>query len=191
MPIVIDYKLTGVESLTRTQVINAMKRALRGIGEYWFDAFLWKRFTPLGHTEYGFRKRSRKYDRFKRKHAVDGDGVPLVFTGEGRTLATSESTRARIHVTRHSVTIPLPRKFNRYNPKGPNMSEEVRHVSPAELRVLADNLVLLADAELANEVPAHLRIPGALKPQVKSLRLRNTQRQRRIGSPLNIRRRAA
>ena len=108
----------------------------------------------------------------KARHRPAAAGLPLVLTGEGRDEALSESTKSRIKVTRDSVTIPLPRKFNLYNPQGPNMSEEVRAVSRAELRILEENLVLLIDEELDRAVPAHLRNRGEIGGRVSSLRLR-------------------
>lgn len=180
--IVLEYKLTGIELLQRMQVVNAMKRALRRMGEYWHEAYAWKRFTPLGFTEYGFRPRSIKYTKAKLKHW--GHANPLVASGEGRDEALSESTKARIRVTRDSVTIPLPRKFNLYNPKGPNMADEVRAVSSAELRQLEENLVIYIEDELDKEVPAHLRNRGEIGGRVKSLELK---RFRPSGNPVTRR----
>lgn len=180
MAIIVTYRLTGITVLTRTQVINAMKAALRTMGEFWWDAMLWKRFTPLGFTEYGFRQRSAKYTRRKlrfRHHAN-----PLVLTGEGRDEALGEGTRRRIRTTRDSVTIPLPRKFNRYNPKGPNMSEEVRAVSRPELRTLEAVLVQEIDAELQAAVPPEHR--GSARPRVSRLRLGNRGGGQRITNPV-------
>lgn len=190
MAIVVEYKLTGIELLTRSQVINAVKEALRRTGEYWFDAFLWKRFTPLGFTEYGFRSRSRKYESYKFKHRPAAAGVPLVLTGEGRDQAQSESTRHRIRATRDKVTIPLPTKFNLYNPKGPRMVDEVRHVTAAELRQLEGVLVQAINDELDKQVPAHLRNRGEIGGRVESLRL-SPLRGGRGGNPADIRRKAA
>lgn len=186
MAIVLSYKLTGIEVLTRSQVKNAIKRALRFyVGEYWFEAFLWKRFTLIGYSEYGFKPRSPKYNRAKLKHR--GHNNPLVLKGEGMEEAMSEQTRARIKVTETSVTVPLPRKYNRYNPKGPNMSEEVRAVSQAELRILEGNLVMGIEDELDAEVPPHLRNQGYIGGRVKSLKLRQF---RPSGNPV-VRRAAA
>ncbi len=168
--IVFEYKLTGIELLTRMQVVNAVKRALRKTGEYWHEAFLWKRFTPLAYQEYGFKLRKvRKRHNARTKN-------PLVHTGEGMEEAMSETTVARIKVTRDSVTIPLPRKFNRYNPKGPNMSEEIRAVSRSEIRALEQNLVIDIEAELDKEVPAHMRNRGYIGGRVKSLSLKRFRR---------------
>lgn len=167
--IVIDYKLTGIEVLTRMQVINAVKRALRKLGEYWCDAFAWKRFTVEGAREYGFKPRKIKYNR--RKRGKFGVALPLVYSGEAREQLLGNSTKNRIRTTRDTVRIPMPTKLNRYNPKGPNLPEEVRRASRAELNVLQENLVIDIEDELEKEVPAHLRNRGFTGGRVKRLKL--------------------
>lgn len=179
MAIVVSYKLTGIEALTRMQAVNAVKAALRFLGEYWHDAMLWKRFTSLGYSEYRFRPRTTKYDKAKLRHW--GHNNPLVLTGEGMEEALSESTKQRIRVTRDSVTIPLPRKFNRYNPKGPNMSEEVRAVSRGEIPILERVLVQSIDEQLAAAVPPDAQ--GAT-PRVSRLRLHSYRYGPRIVNPV-------
>jgi hypothetical protein len=179
MAIVISYKLTGIETLTRMQVVNAFKRALLALGAYWHDAMAWKRFTQLGYSEYGFARRSPRYDKAKVRHLRHNN--PLVRTGEGRDEALHPSTVARIRVTRDSVTIPMPRKFNRYNPRGPNMAEEVRAVSRAEIQILEDRLVMFIDDELAREVKPEDQ--GA-NPRVQSLRLHGMRGGQRIVNPV-------
>lgn len=191
MAIVVEYQLTGIEALTRSQVINAMKRAMRRMGEYWHEAFAWKRFTEAGFTEYGFRERSVKYWRWKTKFRPDAAYLPLVLTGEGRDEALSENTKRRIRVTRDSVTIPLPLKFNRSHPHGPKMSDEVRAVSADELRVLAENLILFIEEELTRELPAIQQNRGFSGGKVESLNLREFNRPRSTRSPNPLRRRAA
>jgi hypothetical protein len=187
MAIRVEVTLTGIEALTRSGVINAMKRALRSLGEYWHDAYAWKRFTPLGYSEYRFRQRSAQYNKAKLRFR--GHTNPLLLTGEGRDETLSESTKRRIRVTRSAVTIPLPTKFNRYNPKGPNMAEEIRAVSRAEIPQLEENLVVYIDEELDRAVPAHLRNRGFIGGRVSRLKLIGTSRQR-IVEPI-ARRKAA
>lgn len=169
--IVVEYKLTGVEVLTRMQTVNAVKAALRRMGEYWHEAFAWKRFTPIAYAEYGFRRRSNRYE-FK-KRVKFGEALPLVYSGEAREELLSESTKSRIRVTRDTVRIPMPTKLNRYNPKGPVMPDEVRKVSRAELNLLQDNLVIDIEDELDKAVPVHLRNRGIVGGRVKRLRLTN------------------
>lgn len=185
--IVVEYKLTGIETLTRMEVVNAVKRALRRLGEYWHEAFAWKRFTREGFFEYGFKLRKLSYDKKKRRHF--GEALPLVFSGEAREQLLSESTKARIKVTRDTVRIPMPTKLNQYNPKGPNLPEEVRRISRSELNVLQENLVIWIEQELNREVPAHLRNKGFTGGTVKSLSLK-TFRGKRNANPVE-RRKAA
>jgi hypothetical protein len=189
--IVVEYKLTGIEVLTRTQVKSAMKRAMRQLGEYWHEAFAWKRFTPLGFSEYGFRARTSKYWDYKAHFRPAAAGLPLVLTGKGREEALSESTKRRIKVTEHSVTIPLPTKFNLSHPHGPKMSDEVRAVSAAEIKLLEENLVLFIEDALDAEVPAYLRNRGEIGGRVESLKLREFRRPRSARSPNPLRRRLA
>lgn len=185
MALVFQYRLTGIESLTRMQCIDAVKRGLRQLGEYWCEAFLWKRFTPLAYTEYGFHRRSRKYDEAKKRFR--GHTNPLVNSGEGRDEAMSPSTVARIRVTREKLTIPLPRKFNRSNPKGPKMSEEVRSVSRAEVKVLEENLVLYINDQLARVAQP---TEGTVGPRVGRLKISGIRGGQRIVNPV-VRRSAA
>ena len=187
MALVITYQLTGIETLTKKQVNDALKAAMRSVGEYWHDAFAWKRFTSLGYTEYNFRPRSRKYNQYKIRHR--GHDNPLVLSGEARDEALSESTKTRIRTTRDSVTVPLPRKLNRYNPAGPNLSQEVRAVSRDEIRQLEQALVAFIHAELDRQVPAHQRNRGFVGGRVESLQIRGS-RAHRVIEPI-ARRRAA
>lgn len=184
MALVFDYRLTGIESLTRMQCVNAVKDALRRVGEYWCDAFLWKRFTEIGYTEYNFRWRSRKYDKAKERHR--GHTNPLVNTGEGRDEALATAAQ-RVRVTRDKLTIPLPRKFNRNNPRGPKISEEVRAVSRAEVKVLEENLVFYINDELAQLAPP---TEGTVGPRVGRLKISGLRGGQRIVNPV-VRRTAA
>lgn len=179
MALVFEYRLTGIESLTRMQCIGAVKRSLRRLGEYWHEAFLWKRFTPLGYSEYGFRRRSQKYDKAKLRFR--GHVNPLVNSGEGRDEAMSPATIARIRVTRDKLTIPLPRKFNRSNPRGPKMSDEVRAVSRAEVKVLEENLVLYINDELARIAQP---TEGTVGPRVGRLKISGLRGGQRIVNPV-------
>lgn len=186
--IVVEYKLTGIELLTRMQVVNAVKRGLRRMGEYWHEAFAWKRFTVAGGNEYGFKPRRLSYHNKKVKWF--GEALPLVFSGETREQLLGESTKARIKVTRDTVRIPMPTRINQFvSPYGVKPAEEIRRVSRAELNVLQDNLVLWIEDELSREVPVHLRNKGFTGGRVKSLGLK-TFRGKRNANPVE-RRKAA
>ncbi|HMP05840.1 MAG TPA: hypothetical protein PJ982_05780 [Lacipirellulaceae bacterium] len=174
--IVVHVKLTGVETLTRSRVNAALKRAMRLLGEYWHDAMAWKRFTEIGYTEYQFRQRAAKYVKAKRAHR--GHNLPLVLTGAGRDEALGDGTRRRIRATRDKVTIPMPRKFNRSNPAGPDMSREVRAVSRGEIPVLERVLVQAIDGELIKESG------DQPPPRVARLRLGSFRTGQRIVNPV-------
>lgn len=170
--IVVEYRLTGIEVLTRTQVINAVKRALVRIGEYWHEAFAWKRFTVAGAQEYGFKPRKLSYNRKKARKF--GEALPLFFSGETSQLLLSDDTRRRITSTRDKVTIPMPTNINQYKPNsGISIVDEIRKISRAELNILQDNLVVLINEELDKEVPANLRNRGFSGGHVQSLKLTN------------------
>lgn len=186
--IVVDYKLTGIELLTRMQVVNAVKRALRRMGEYWHEAFAWKRFTAEGGQEYGFKPRRYTYDNKKRKYF--GEALPLVFRGDTRDELLSENTKARIRVTRDTVRIPMPTRINQFVSRyGIKPADEIKRVSRAELDVLQENLVVWIEGELNSEVPAHLRNQGFTGGSVKRLSIK-TFRGKRNANPVE-RRKAA
>ena len=100
------------------------------------------------------------------------EGKAAIVTGAAREETLSESTKGRIRVTRDKVRIGLPTKLNKYNPKGPNMAEEVRHVTRRELDTLQENLVIDIEDELDKEVPEQLRNRGEIGGRVKRLRLK-------------------
>ncbi|MGD9632544.1 MAG: hypothetical protein AB7G28_22775 [Pirellulales bacterium] len=179
--IVVKYKLTGIEALSRSQVIDAVKAALRRLGALWHEAFAWKRFTKLGYTEYGFQSRSTKYDKYKLRHR--GHTNPLMLTGEARDQLLSSSTVARIRVSRDTLRIPMPTKLNRYNPAGPNMADEVRAVSKDELRQLSDALVIFIEDELDKQVPPQARNRGEIGGRVRKLELRIFKPSRGVYAP--------
>jgi hypothetical protein len=79
-------------------------------------------------------------------------------------------------VSRDTVRIPLPTKVNRYNPKGPNLPEEIRKVSRRELDVLEEVLVIEIEDALDREVPPHLRARGHIGGRVKSASLKTLRR---------------
>lgn len=167
--VVLKYKLTGIEALTRTQVINAMKRALLRVGQFWHDSFAAKRFTKLGFTEYGFKPRSPRFERNKLKFWPGSAGLPLVMKGEWRQSVLSPSTVARIRSTRDTLTIPL----NAPHATRPEQVEEIRTVTRNELNQMKEALVGFIQEELDAEVPAADRNKGVIGGRVKSLSFKN------------------
>lgn len=169
MAIVMSYELTDTEALTRSQVINALKRAFVMGGQFWFDSYAHKRFTESGAREYNFRRRSFRYSQLKKKHF--GHELPLVLTGEGRALTLSDATRQKIKASRDKITIRLPQKFNLHNPKGPNMPKELRAVSRNELRAMEEFLVVAIESELDGAVPRGKRNRGYIGGRVGRINL--------------------
>lgn len=176
MAIVVDVQLTGIEVLTRSQLNRAMIESMESLGLYWWANMLPKHFDKR-QEEYNFQPRSLKYDLSKEKSGLYY--ADLVKTGEGMREAESQATAARIKSTRHSVVIPLPRKFNwRRWASSPPMADEVRAVTPAELRDLETVLVGYIENELDRAVPAQLRNRGFRGGRVQSLRLSPAKRTR-------------
>jgi hypothetical protein len=167
--VVLKYKLSGTEALTRTQVINAMKRALVRVGHFWHTNFAAKRFTKLGFTEYGFKPRSPRFERNKLRFWPGSAGLPLVMKGEWRDRVLGPTTVARIRATRDTLTIPL----NAPHATRPEQAEEIRTVTRNELSEMKEALVAYINEELDAEVPAADRNKGFTGGRVKTLQFKN------------------
>jgi hypothetical protein len=167
--VVLKYKLTGTEALTRTQVINAMKRALVRVGHFWHEQFAEKRFTKLGFTEYGFKPRTPRFERNKLRFWPGSAGLPLVMKGEWRERVLGASTVSRIRATRDTLTIPLAAP----HATRPDQAAEIRTVTRSELGQMKEALVAFVNEELDAEVPAADRNKGILGGRVKTLSFKN------------------
>lgn len=151
----IEYDASEVTGLKKAQLNQAFTRAHYKLGQMWREILLPIRFTREGITRYGLlprvgdtgsgRRFRGSYTAYKvKKH---GHKDPLRFSSEGRDEAIRTE---RIKATRYGVTISLPRKFNRNNPKSKiNMTDEVRSVTQGELRRMSAWLVELVEAEIA------------------------------------------
>jgi hypothetical protein len=167
--IVLEYKLTGIEALTRTQVIDAMKKALVRAGEFWHTSFAAKRFSPLGYSEYGFKPRKSRYERAKLRFFPGSAGIPLVLKGAWRDHVLSPSTVSRIRATRDTLRIPLDAP----HPTRPEQVDEVRSVTRDEIRQVKDAMVEFIEEELDAAVPPAERNRGVIGGRVKTLKLKN------------------
>lgn len=147
MAIVVDVKLTGYANLPQSRINAALKAAMRTLGIYWQSNILPEKWGPHAQAKYQLAGRSRKYQAQKRKKF--GHTRPLEFSGEGRRLALSADTQARVRSTRDRVTIPLPAKFN-WRPRGGHikLGDELRRVTNAELRDMTQMLVGQIELEL-------------------------------------------
>ena len=145
MALVMEVELVGIEAMSRTQVINVLKAANKKLGLRWRRFMLPAHFTETGERRYRFKGRSKRYR--KSKLEAKGHHHDLVFSGEGKRLALANK---KVFVTRNSVKIPLPRKFN-FRPKAGviNMADEIRAVTNKEAKNLTEFLTVQIDREFA------------------------------------------
>jgi len=110
-----------------------MKEAWGKTGRFWHRQMREKHFAEGAKIEYGYLRRSPRYEERKRKKF--GHARPLEFTGESRAL-----TRIRV-VTSTSkgvkVRMNAARGLRRRNPKSQiNMVDELTRISARERPVL-------------------------------------------------------
>jgi hypothetical protein len=148
MPIAIEVKLSGVESLSKSQLNQIGKKAHANLGLGFRRRYLPDRFTVRGGRRLKYRKRSGEWflgdpsnlrkDKGKyapRKERRIGHSIPLVLTGAGQREALASTT---VHATRDGFRIPLPRKYNfRARNSQVRMADEIRTVSARELSRLS------------------------------------------------------
>jgi hypothetical protein len=156
----IEVKLKGIEGLSKSQVNRALKKANELTGVHFRHKLLPERFTEQGGRRLNytprrgeFRVGAVKLDKASRKlYAVRkfkklGHSDPLVFSGEGKRVALQNPNNVR--ATRDKFIIPLPRKYNRSNPKSRiKMSDEIRRVTNRELSALTKLLVAHTESQL-------------------------------------------
>lgn len=118
--IAINVELKGFESLTRSDLNEAIRAALSNMGVRWKRRYLPQHFTKAGAKIYNYKPRNgqlnplRKGTYTNRKLRLFSHTLPNVYTGElrrlslhGATKVTAKSTSTRAHVRVH-----LPRKAN-------------------------------------------------------------------------------
>ena len=148
MVLQVEVELTGIEGLKKSQVNNAMKRAMFAMGLRWRRKYLPFHFEEFGERKYKFARRSRRYERLKKK--IHGHTHDLVASGEGKRLALSG--RRKVFATRDKVRIPLPRKYNLRPTKSKvRMADEIRRVTKGEVNSLTKFLVVQIDREISKE----------------------------------------
>ncbi|MEM8866449.1 MAG: hypothetical protein AAGF31_12965 [Planctomycetota bacterium] len=159
-----EFRLSGVEALSRSEVNAILKEAWYLTGRRWRQQFLplkWARgakqrynYTPRAGERRGGYPAPKSYTG--RKLAFLGHTRALEFSGETRREAL---TRENISATRDKVVVRLPRKFNLRRPGSPvRMNEEIRRVRPEELASLR--------FFLTNHIRNRLRLSGEKKSRV-------------------------
>jgi hypothetical protein len=132
------------QGLSRSEVNDAIRRTWFIVGSDYHRAFMAKHFTHAGAREYGYAPRkgergapgSKGFRRSYtgRKLRQKGHTLPLVWSGESRTLARVRDVRA---TSKGCRIVIHANKLNFRNPKSEiNMRDEVTRVSDMEARVV-------------------------------------------------------
>lgn len=141
--------------------INAIKRAaFEQAGVQWHDEFRLKHFTLAGAREYGYSPRQgdglsgkafwRSYQGRKQKYL--GHKIPLVYSGEARSLSEFRNIRGTSTSKKSEVKIAMPalRKLNWRHPASQiDMADEMRRISAGEERILVGTIQRGIDSRLA------------------------------------------
>lgn len=140
----VDVDLSGVESLSRSEMNAAFKAAFLAVGKRWRRRYLPLHFGNRAERRYYYTPRKWEYEGRKLKYL--NHTRPLEYTGEGRREATY---RENIIATRDKCTVRLPRKFN-FRGKGSRvkMADEIRRVLVSERAELAEFFVFVLEKEL-------------------------------------------
>lgn len=139
-----------------------LKEAWAVVGEYWHKQFLPKHFTIAGAHEYGYQKRTKKYERQKARKK--GHHRPIVWSGETERQAkrwrdvriSSKGARVVLRgLPRHIWMAGWGKKVRSQGASAlranrPNLPQELMTVSDAEARELAEVL----DKELGDRANA-------------------------------------
>ena len=132
--------------LKKRQVNNAVKAAIATMAEQWHAKFLPLHFDESAYERYGYTRRkgsgmapgqkgyASSYVGRKRKRI--GHNRPLVYSGEGRSMALASP---KIRGTSKEARVVLPSKFNFRHPKSQiSMRDEITRILPEESRVLLE-----------------------------------------------------
>ena len=120
----------GTVNLNQERFNALLRMAWYATGEYWAIHFRPKHFTEAGGREYGYRKRTPKYQKSKQRQYGHQD--PLVYSGVSKLLSNFYNVKATKNRVR--VTMPQVRTLNRR----PHMVAEMSTISAYELAKLVD-----------------------------------------------------
>jgi len=161
----VRYELYGTEKLGKRHINNAMRRTLYAVGVRWVRRYLKLHFGNRATRRYGYAPRSGEAGSGRpfrgsytqRKLKSQGHTRPLEHSGEGKRLAlygkkSIKATATGGQKAEAQVTITLPRKFNRVNPKSKTRPpDEIRATNATELEELAVFLTEQSERELTKE----------------------------------------
>ena len=141
--ITFSVKYTGEVSKAKWK--KALKEAYLAPIVQWTDEFKMRHFTHAGAKMYGYEPRTAEYEA-KKKRRPPGFGLPLVWSGASRTLASIRDIRSQTKGAKSIIhAVGLNRK-----PKGKvtSMREEMTRVTTNEQR----SMVAVASKTLAREL---------------------------------------
>lgn len=78
--------------MLKRELNNILKACWQHVGEFWHSRYRAKHFTPAGATEYGYAKRSAKYEKYKQRK--QGHKNPLEFSGASKIRTMTRDVRA-------------------------------------------------------------------------------------------------
>ena len=124
-----------IPKMPQRMLNSTLRDSYTELGEHFFETNLPRRFTVSGAWMLGYAKRSPRYT--KRKEKKFGHVLPLVYSGETRQRALSESfTRikaiAKKGVGSLALAVNVP-ALNFKHPKGPNTREEFERIADREI----------------------------------------------------------
>ena len=132
----------------------AQKVAFKAIGTLWHRTMRPKHFTKAGAREYQYKPRGGEPgggEQFKgsyleRKLRVMGHALPLVWSGESRSLTRLRDVRS---TSKSARVVMRANKLNfRASPNAPDMREELRTISSSEQQRLTKHYEFVLTREL-------------------------------------------
>jgi len=128
----VELKFDGALALSRKKFNDTLKQEYEEIGLTWHKKHRPRHFTLDGARRYGYAKRSRGYNRSKKRQF--GHTLPLVKTGKSRARATQIS---RIKPTRTNVSVSVPVRTFNFRPANSNvnMRKEFSTIARDEVQV--------------------------------------------------------
>ncbi|HEY1064809.1 MAG TPA: hypothetical protein VGE52_01810 [Pirellulales bacterium] len=162
IPIRVKLVMERPPELTIREWRTATKASTAEMGRRWHSKYARLHFTPQAEKRYGYKPRTTRYKRNKRKLAErgkvqSGGVVPLVFSGLLREALLTHAT-IRSFPTRATVVMTVPR-YVKQRPQGnrPYLAAEATMVIEEEAAELSDFLERRV-VERVNQVRASKQI---------------------------------
>jgi len=82
----------GLWGLTKRDLRDAGRVAIKAAGDYWHRQFKKNHFQAFAAAKYGYKRRTWRYEERKMREHPESQGRPLVFTGESERRAMASDT---------------------------------------------------------------------------------------------------